>query len=373
MKPVKTLVPTAILTLCVMCVLSVACTGVGEEIHLMAGTLDGPLPVDSAPARVMQAFERAGRFHQHDILDDTAALVAVFSIDEAETTSTEGYGVVVVKGNTSTTFPHIRNVRQPLARYDQQTGNLWLAASAMEGSGVAVERLYQIRFDADDKAFVAHIVEPYDVQRQLCQRLGYSIDGQWVTLYDGRREVARAANTITDMGGFDDEQPLWIGEQMVYDLGGTSPRLLLTPGVKFTVGLALTYDDMPTLSAPITLTGEGRVNIGRLAPVVRPYEGVYLDEDNSDPNLHIRYRRSDGRYDVEVGIFRLTFLDDGIGEVGDQGLTFKATDAAGQPIGGVVTLHQDTATVTFTDTTWPLIEPGAQFRYVRQAGNAYDL
>ena len=66
------------------------------------------------------------------------------------------------------------------------------------------------------------------------------------------------------MGGFDSEQPVWIGEQIQYDLSGTTPQLLVTPGIKYTTGLVLTYDDMPTLSASITLTDDGQVNIGKL-------------------------------------------------------------------------------------------------------------
>jgi hypothetical protein len=149
-----------------------------------------------------------------------------------------------------------------MARYDERNKVLWLSCSAMEGTGVRVERLYLIRFYDDDKAYVAQSVDPYAVQQELCLRLGYSIEGERMTIYDGGREIAQATNTTTDMGGFDDEQPLWIGEQMWYDLSGDTPRLLVTPGIKFQTGLVLTYDDMPTLTAPLTINKSGRVEIG---------------------------------------------------------------------------------------------------------------
>ena len=95
-----------------------------------------------------------------------------------------------------------------------------------------------------------------------------------------------------------------------------------------------------------------------------PFEGSWRDEDNNEPNLYVSIRE-DGRYDVTVGIFRLTTLDDGIGTMTDEGLSFTATDAAGNPIGGLITFYGDTATVTFTQTTWDLIEPGAAFKYHR--------
>ena len=69
------------------------------------------------------------------------------------------------------------------------------------------------------------------------------------------------------MGGFDDEQPLWIGEQLYYDVSGDEPKVIFTPGVKFldkpsgkaerTTGLVLTYDDMPEFSVPITIDENG--------------------------------------------------------------------------------------------------------------------
>ena len=134
----------------------------------------------------------------------------------------------------------------------------------MEGTGIAVERLYQICFDEEDKAYIAHTIEPYDIQQALLKRLGYSIEGQQIMLYDGENSITTAVNTITDMGGFDSEQPVWIGEQIQYNLSGTTPQLLVTPGIKYTTGLVLTYDDMPTLSASITISNDGQVNIGKL-------------------------------------------------------------------------------------------------------------
>ena len=95
------------------------------------------------------------------------------------------------------------------------------------------------------------------------------------------------------------------------------------------------------------------------------YVGQYLDEDNNEPNLFI-VSLPDGSYSVEIGIFRLTNIDDGIGTVTPDGLSFTATDANGDPIGGVITLQGDTATVTFTNSTWTYIENGDYFRYFKQ-------
>lgn len=54
---------------------------------------------------------------------------------------------------------------------------------------------------------------------------------------------------------------------------------------------------------------------------------------------------------MQIGIYRLTSLEDGVGELTADGLLFTATDAAGNPISGIITADGKTATVTFTDST----------------------
>ena len=58
------------------------------------------------------------------------------------------------------------------------------------------------------------------------------------------------------MGGFD-EEPIWIGEQLSYDLSAEPIRVLCLPGLKYVTGLVLNYDAMPTISATLTLNHDG--------------------------------------------------------------------------------------------------------------------
>ena len=96
------------------------------------------------------------------------------------------------------------------------------------------------------------------------------------------------------------------------------------------------------------------------------YIGEYLDYDCNEPNLEIA-KGSDGKYIVQIGIFRLTTLDDGIGELTPEGLSFTATDAAGNPISGIITVEEQIATVTFTDSTWALLENGTTYLYTKSS------
>lgn len=167
----------------------------------------------------------------------------------------------------STKSTEVRDIRgtldgpttgMPMPDLSEVQGGQWLTAIVMRGTGVNVEQLYQIGF-RDDSAYVAETIDPYDVQQAFCQRLGYTIEREQITLYLDREPVATVTNTVTDMGGFDDDA-IWVGEQISYDLSGEQPRVRITPGVKFVVGLMLHYDDMPTFTASITMS-DGTINL----------------------------------------------------------------------------------------------------------------
>ena len=96
------------------------------------------------------------------------------------------------------------------------------------------------------------------------------------------------------------------------------------------------------------------------------YIGEYLDYDNNEPNLQIA-KGADGKFIVQIGIYRLTRLPDGVGELTPEGMRFTATDAAGNPISGIITVENGIATATFTNATWDNLENGAAFQYKKSA------
>ena len=250
-----------------MALVMAGCKAAGDNTKPVAGTMEEPVPSDRMPDRVQQALTKAMKYHCHDLLNDSVNEICVSSIDEVDQTSTEGYGINVTKASQSTTFPNIRHTRAPQARYNARTGDLWLTSPAMEGTGVRVEWLHQIRFGDNDLAYVKTAVNPYGVQQELLQRLGYSIEGETISLYDGNKLLATVTNSVKDMGGFDDGQPLWIGEQLYYDVSSGDPKVIFTPGVKYTTGLVLIYEDMPELSAPVTVDENGLFTIHEITVV----------------------------------------------------------------------------------------------------------
>jgi len=200
-----------------------ASCGTNVEVKYVRGTLDGPLAEDSLPTAVRQAIAEALRSREYEVL--------------------------------AASFPNDCHTREPSAFYDKTTGSVWLTVSAMAGTGVQVELLYQIRFPGDSLA-VASAIDPYDIQLTFSERLEYAIDGDQMALYLDGKPLCTATNTLTDMGNFDDDA-LWIGEQITYDLREGQPRVCITPGVKFASSPMLFYDDMPTIIADMAIDEQG--------------------------------------------------------------------------------------------------------------------
>ena len=162
---------TAFIPFLAICIIMAGCTVTSVTTMPMAGVLDQPMQPDSVPANVKKAMDNAVKFHSQEIMSDSTTGIAVFSIGEIDQTPSEGFGITVTKGAVTTNFLNIHNSREPQARYNAKTGDLWLTAVAMSGTGVRVEWLYQIRFQDDGKAYIKTEVNPYDVQKKLLRRM----------------------------------------------------------------------------------------------------------------------------------------------------------------------------------------------------------
>ena len=48
-------------------------------------------------------------------------------------------------------------------------------------------------------------------------------------------------------------------------------------------------------------------------------------------------------------------------------MTFTAMDSAGNPISGIITVDDDVAKVTFTNSTWEYLENGTTYEYTKSS------
>ena len=234
----------------------------GNAQRPVNGTFESPIGKGTAPEAVLDATKKMAVTDERleTVMEDKANGVAVYSLlNCSDEVSSEGYGMLIAKGDVPTAMPQIRHGRMPRARYDAATGDLWIVGSDIDGTGVNVERPYLLRFDADGHADIVREIDPYDIQQALCKVLTYSINGQEITFYAEGKELAKATNTMEDMGGFM-EDAIYIGEQIAYGIEGPL-TVQVTPGVNFVVGKILHYDDMPTINATVTLDDNGGISL----------------------------------------------------------------------------------------------------------------
>lgn len=89
-------------------------------------------------------------------------------------------------------------------------------------------------------------------------------------------------------------------------------------------------------------------------------------EDSNDGSTLTIYKKENGRIGVEIGLMRLSTIDDGLGTLSDCGLDFSATDAAGNPIYGEIVVEGNRAILTFTQSTWEYLPNGTTYTFQRK-------
>ena len=261
--------PTRVLYLCKLLVISsllaVSCKGGKPEMKPVKGVLEEAVREGVAPDIVNATLDRHvidGNFEP--ILNDTVNNIHVWSLVRCDsTTSSEGFGIVVAKDGRATIFSNIRHGNTPQARYNAATGELWLTGVSIEGTGVHTERFYRIGFREEGPHYIAGTIDPYEMQQALCKELSYTVKRENITLYNGEKELTTVTNTVKDMGDFFDDA-LWLGEQISYNINGDTLLVLATPGVNFVTGKVLFYDDMPVVTAHVTLNADNGFTLSNI-------------------------------------------------------------------------------------------------------------
>ena len=229
----------------------------GNAQRPVNGTIEEAVAIGDAPQAVIDLLKHVNIDEYYEtVMEDKTTGVSVWSLLKcSDEVSSEGYGMVVGKGDVKTALPQIRHSNMPSARYDATTGDLWILGTDMEGTGVNVMRPYLLRFDDNGYASIVTSIDPYAMQQALCKALTYSINGQDITFYNEGKKLITVTNLVEDMGDFMDDA-IYIGEQIAYGIEGPL-TVMVTPGLNFTTGLVLNYDYMPTISAIVTLNDNG--------------------------------------------------------------------------------------------------------------------
>ena len=94
------------------------------------------------------------------------------------------------------------------------------------------------------------------------------------------------------------------------------------------------------------------------------YEGEYDSYDVDEPALEIK-KKDDGTYQIQIDLFRLYSLDDGIGRETEKGLEFSATGPGGNKVNGVIKLEGDIAVVTIFGQEWLDFAGLSEYRFYK--------
>ncbi len=113
-------------------------------------------------------------------------------------------------------------------------------------------------------------------------------------------------------------------------------------------------------------TGLSIIEVNDVTTSGKQYEGTF---ESADDGSSLNIEKLDSlTVKVSIGLFRLTDIEDGVGELPNGHIKFRATDAAGNPIGGTIGIDGDDAILTFTESTWEYIPSGTTFHFVRKSG-----
>lgn len=250
---------TNLIALLLVCGVVTGCKDKAPATQPVKGTIEQQIAPDSVPQEVSLKLKNTQKASTDDcyeaIMGDKDSMVSVWGLMKcSDNQSSQGYGVVVVKDGQETAF-EIRHGNMPKAFYDEETGLLWFSGAVMEGTGTLVERPYLIKFDENKRAEIITSIDPYDMQQELVKKISYSIEGQDVTFYVDGELLTTVTNHTQDMGAFYDD-PIWIGEQIEYQVG-KKLTVCFVPGISFVTGKVLIYDDMPSIAATVELTDDG--------------------------------------------------------------------------------------------------------------------
>lgn len=101
------------------------------------------------------------------------------------------------------------------------------------------------------------------------------------------------------------------------------------------------------------------------------YSGVYCDYDVNEPSLVIQ-KNDDGTYEIQIGIYRLAYMEDGVGNITEHGMEFTATAPNGNQVNGIITLEGDIATVVFDSGEWSEYADKSEYQYYRTWENTAE-
>ena len=123
-----------------------------------------------------------------------------------------------------------------------------------------------------------------------------------------------------------------------------------------------TVEEPITRVIPIDIKIENKVE--SIQDEETDFSGMYTDMMGTEDIYSelILVKREDGDYNFAISLHRLTTIGGKATQDGDK-IHFVGIDASGEPIEGDVVISGESATATFTDSTWAYIENGDTYTF----------
>ena len=100
-------------------------------------------------------------------------------------------------------------------------------------------------------------------------------------------------------------------------------------------------------------------------------EDLFVGYYEADEGSSVDIGKENNQYTIDINIVRLTSIDDGVSEyVSGNQMLFSATDASGNPIGGLIKWNDDYKKINLmiTDSTWGYLPNGTEFNFTKANG-----
>lgn len=183
-------------------------------------------------------------------LDSELSVWSLVSGDKNE--SLNYYGLIIRNEGKDYLFADICHGKNPVADYNDKTKKLIMSADVIEGTGVHADALYAFDIKKNDVTNIA-LLDPYDVQEYFAEHMTYDVKQNDITFKLNNKVISQMTN---HEDGYGTLRALAVGEQIAYEFDDEhNIKVNVTPGIKFGPGINLFYDETPTFSADVKLSG----------------------------------------------------------------------------------------------------------------------
>lgn len=166
----------------------------------------------------------------------------------------ENYGIIIKYGDKRYNFASVHHGLNPNVDVNEDTNEIKIAAGIIEGTGTHAEMLYIFKPNSSGDMELVESIDPYDMQSKFREAITYDINGRKIKFKVNGRKVKEIEYLDDGVGAL---KGIGIGEQMYYEFDdNNNVKVKTTLGKEFSGNTSTIYEDMPTFSANVKISGK---------------------------------------------------------------------------------------------------------------------